>query len=58
MSVTVVNVWYCVQGGPKKWAHRLMTIIPSNLNQFTIKITGRFLGKFVVEQILTILVKH
>ena len=51
MSVTVVNVWYCVQGGPKKWAHRLMTIIPSNLNQFTKKITGRFLVKFVVEQI-------
>jgi len=34
--------------------HRLMTIIPSNLNRFRKKITRRFFGKFVVKRILKI----
>jgi len=42
-----------IQGGPKKWGHRLMTIILSDLNRFK-KINGRFLGIFVVEWILKI----
>ena len=42
-----------LQGRPKKWVHRVMTIILSNLNRFK-KITGRFLGKFVVKWILKI----
>ena len=44
----------CVQGGPKKWGHRLVTIIIlSNLNRSK-KFTGRFLGKFAVKRILNI----
>ena len=35
----------------KKWGHRLMTIILSNLNRFEKKITRKFLGKFVVKRI-------
>ena len=38
-----------VQGGSKKWSHRLMTKILSNLNRFQKNFTGRFLGKFVVK---------
>ena len=44
-----------IQGGPKSvHGHRLMTTILSNLNRFTKKFSGRFLGKFVVKRILTI----
>jgi len=42
-----------VQGGPKKWSHRLMTIILSNFNQLKI-FTGRFLGKFIFKWIVKI----
>jgi len=41
-------------GRPKKRGHRLMTIILSNLNRFTIFFTGRFLSKFAVKWILKI----
>ena len=45
-----------IQGGPKKWVHRLMTIILSNLNRFKeFFFTGRFVGKFVLKWILKIL---
>ena len=40
--------------GQKKWAHRLMTIILSNLNRLKKIFTGRFLGKFAVKWILKI----
>jgi len=44
-----------IQRGPKKWGHRLMTIILSSLNRFKKKIfTGKFLGKFVVKWILAL----
>jgi len=43
-----------LQGGPKKRDHRLMNIIPSNLNRFRKNSTGRLLGKFVVKWILKI----
>jgi len=44
-----------IQRGPKKWGHRLMTIILSSLNRFLKKIfTGKFLGKFVVKWILAL----
>jgi len=39
--------------GQKKWGHRLMTIILSNLNPLKI-FTGRFLGKFLVKWVLKI----
>ena len=44
--LTVSDVFVCLcrpielQGGPKKWGHRLMTIILSHLNR--LKNTGRF----------------
>jgi len=41
-----------IQGGPKKWGQRLMTIILSNLKRFTFFFTGRFLSKFEVKWIL------
>ena len=41
-----------IQGGPRKRGHRLVTILLSNLNRFTKKITGRFLGKFAVKWLL------
>ena len=41
-------------GWAKKRVHRLMTIILSNLNWFTIFVTGRVLGKFAVKCILKI----
>ena len=40
--------------GQKKWGHRLMTIILSNLNRCFKKFTKRFLGKFDVKWILKI----
>ena len=43
-----------LQGGPKKWGHRLITIILSTLNRFK-KITERFPVKFVLKWILKIL---
>jgi len=48
--------FFDVQGGPKKWGHKLMTIILSNLNRILKKnqITGRFVGKFVVKWIFKI----
>ena len=42
-----------VHGGPKKWGHRLMTIILLNLTDLK-KFTGRFLGKFEVKCLLKI----
>jgi len=41
-------------GWAKKRGHRLMVIILSNLNQFTIFFTGRFHGKFAVKCIFKI----
>jgi len=43
-----------MQDGPKKWGHKLMTIILSNFNRFKNFFTGRFLGKFAVKCILKI----
>jgi len=43
-----------LQGEPKKWCHRLLTAILSNLNRFQFFFTGRFLGKYVVKWILKI----
>jgi len=43
-----------IQGGHKKWGHRLMTIILSDLNRFIKFLTGRFYGKFAVKCILNI----
>ena len=51
VCVRYERVFLNVQGGPKKRVHRLMTIIPSNLNRFNIFFTGRFLGKFAVKRI-------
>jgi len=42
-----------VHGGPRKWGHRLTTIILSSQPIF-LKLTGRFHGKFVVKWILKI----
>jgi len=47
-------VYGSLRGGPKKRGHRLMTILPSNLNRFKKNISGRFLGKFAVQWILKI----
>ena len=41
-------------GWAKKRGHRLMTTSLSNLNQFTIFFTGKFLSKFAVKWILHI----
>ena len=38
----------------KKWCHRLLTAILSNLNRFQFFFTGRFLGNYVVKWILKI----
>jgi len=38
-----------LHGGPKKWGHRLMTTILSNLSRFFF--TERFPGKIVVKRI-------
>ena len=38
--------WAYLQGGPKKWGHRLMTIILSYLNRFLKKFTERFVVKW------------
>jgi len=44
-----------VEGRPKKWGHRVMTIITLlNLNRLKKILTGRFRGKFVVKWILKI----
>ena len=42
-------------GWAKKRGHRLVTIILSNLNRFTVFLTGRFPGKVAVKCILKIL---
>jgi len=52
-TALIINLGY-IQDGPKKWAHRLMTIILSNLNRLKKIFTGRFLGKFAVKWILKI----
>ena len=44
-----------IQDGPKKRGHRLMTIIPSNLNRFINFFHWRFLSKLAVKCILKIL---
>ena len=46
-------VFRCLQGAPKKWDHRLVTIIMWSFNWFLKKCT-RFLGEFVVKRILKI----
>ena len=43
-----------IQGGPKKWGHKLMAIILSNLNRFKKRFTLRFLGKFSVNWLIQI----
>ena len=43
-----------VQGWPKKWGHKLMAIILSNVNRFQNFFTGRFLGKFAINSLLKI----
>jgi len=43
-----------VQGGPKKWGHRLMITILSNLNRFLQNFTERVLRKFAIKWILKI----
>jgi len=65
LELAFPQLYVYVQGGPKR-GHRLVTIILSNLNRFTIFFTGRFLGKFAVKRILKVslhmllhyLVKH
>jgi len=43
-SLTVVfRAMHNIQHGPKKWGHKLMSIILSNLNQFTKKIHWKIL---------------
>jgi len=49
---------YGIQGGAKKRGHRLVAIIPSNFNRFTIFFTGRYLGKFAVKYILLKIPSH
>ena len=49
-----VNWILRLPGGPKKWGHRPMTTILSNINHFTYFFTRSFLCKFVVKQILKI----
>ena len=39
-------------GWAKKWGHRLVTIILSDLNRFKKKFIRRFLGKIVAEWII------
>ena len=48
-SVVYVRMLMYLHGGPKKWGHRLMTTILSNLSRFFF--TGRFPGKIVVKRI-------
>ena len=50
----VRNNIYIYTGWAKKLGHRLMTIIPSNLNRFKTFLKTRFLGKFAVKRILSI----
>ena len=45
-------------GWAKKWGHRLMTTILSNLNRFKKNFIRRFLGKFVVKWVLKIPSHH
>jgi len=51
---TLSDASYIIQGRPKKWGHKLMTIILSNVNRFTHFFTERFLGKFAVNWLLKI----
>ena len=44
----------CIQGGPEKRGHSLMTTSLSNLNRFTNFLPGRFPGKVAVKWILKI----
>ena len=48
-SVPYRKITANIHGGPKKWDHRLMTIILSNRNRFQKILTGRFVGKFVAK---------
>jgi len=44
-----------IHGGPKKWGHKLMVIIRSNLhNKFTTFLHWKILGKYAVKWLLTI----
>jgi len=49
-NIFVINI----QGAPKNWGHRPMTIFLSNLNRFKNIFTERFHSKFVVKWILKI----
>ena len=48
-----VTALHPIVGGPKKWGHRLMTIIVSTLNRLVF-FTERFLGKFGLKLVLKI----
>ena len=52
------NVVVNLRRGPQMWGHKLMAIILSNLNRFTIFFTARFLGKFAVNWLLNIPTTH
>jgi len=52
--IKLVFYWSFCTGWAKKRRHRLIAIILSNLNRFTIFFTGRFFGKFAVKWILKI----
>ena len=51
---TAIYYLYNIQGGPKNWGRKLMTIILSNLNGFKKSFNEKFLGKFVVKWIVKI----
>ena len=56
------QIWHClsqmliwsIQGGPKKWGHKLTDIILSKLNRFTHFSRWRFIGKFAVNFLLKV----
>jgi len=54
VAVTAFGLSYTYTGWAQKRGHRLVTIVLSNLNRFTIFFTGRFLGKFAIKCILKI----
>ena len=50
-TINVCHVRTNIHGRPKKWGHRLTTIILSNLKQFKKFFTGRFCSKSAVKWI-------
>ena len=49
--MVILQTYMYMQGGAKKWGHKLITIILSNLNRFTIFFNGRFPGKIAVNRL-------